>query len=466
MKQRFTLFSLLLLCLAHSACRAAESSVPSDPEPWLKDRLEWFQDLKFGFMMHFGAYSQWGCIESWPLSWEDRTWGNPSIKTYEQLVEFRKKYWSQNRTFNPEKFDPASWAKLAKRAGMRYVVFTTKHHDGFCMYDTKLTDFKVTAPDCPWSKTGGERADITRSIFDAFRAEHFGIGAYFSKADWHCPDYWDPARPALNRNPNYDVFLEPDRWERFVKFTHGQIRELCSNYGPLDILWLDAGQVQKSNRQDIRIDEIVDDARKLQPNLIVVDRATGTKHENYRTPEQEVPDKPLPFVWESCITMGTQWSFKPDDQYKSTRQLIHLLVDVVAKGGNLLLNIGPQPDGQLPPEAVKRLTEIGDWMQINAEAIHGTRAIEPYKEGHVAFTRKGDVVYAIYLFDENETPPAKIELKTLRPKEGARVTLLGSDAPVTWQPAGNVAVIELPAVEINSISPYALVLKFEREGKP
>ena len=450
------------LCLAMLIGLVGVARADEAEDARLKQRLEWFQDQRFGLFMHWGIYSNLGCIESWPMCWADRSWSNPSIKTYEEMVEFRKKYRSQIESFNPTQFEPEQWAKVAKRAGMRYVVFTTKHHDGFCMYDTKLSDFRITSPRCPWSKS--PRADVTKEIFNAFRNEGFGIGAYFSKPDWQNEGYWDPNLPALDRNPNYDVFKEPGRWEKFVQYTHGQVHELCANYGPLDILWLDGGQVQKANRQDIRMDELVADARKLQPNLIVVDRTAGGRHENYRTPEQEVPAKPLPYVWESCITMGTQWSFKPNDQYKSTRQLIHLLVDVVAKGGNLLLNIGPQPDGKLPPEAVKRLNEIGDWMAINGEAIHGTRAIEPYKEGRVALTRKGDVVYAIYLpADGEEGPSAKIELSKIRPRAGAEVTMLGSDEKLTWKGSGEGVVVEIPsALQASPPSKHAFVVKFQR----
>ena len=140
-------------------------------------------------------------------------------------------------------------------------------------------------------------------VFSTFRGEGFAIGCYFSKSDWHHPGYWDPDRPARDRNPNYDTAKEPERWAGFVRFVHGQIEELMSNYGHVDILWLDGGQVRPP-KQDIQMDKVAEMARKHQPHLIIVDRTAGTKHENYRTPEQEVPDKPLPFVWESCLTMG------------------------------------------------------------------------------------------------------------------------------------------------------------------
>ncbi len=443
----------LALSILASGMLACAAPPPQSPEERLAARLEWFQDMRFGFFSHWGTYSQWGCIESWPLVEVD-TWARPDgLKAWTErgkdMERFTRDYWVLNRTFNPVRFDPKKWAAAAKAAGMKYFVFTTKHHDGFSMYDTKRTDYRITHPDCPFSRD--PRADVTKLLFDAFRAEGFGIGAYFSKADWHHPDYWSPDAPAKTRNPNYDTLKNPEKWARFVEFVHGQIEELMTGYGPVDILWLDAGQVRPP-KQDIRMDEIASMARRHQPDLIIVDRTVGGKHENYRTPEQEVPEKPEPYVWESCITMGKQWSYKPDDEYKSTRALVHLLVDVVAKGGNLLLNVGAQPDGELPAEAVSRLREIGEWMKVNSEAIYATRPIAPYKEGRVALTRRGNAVHAIYLLEEGqEAPPARIALSSLRPRPGSKVRLLGSGAEIPWRPEGEKGmVLEVPPAVIQA----------------
>ncbi|MGV3721300.1 MAG: alpha-L-fucosidase [Actinomycetota bacterium] len=409
-------------------------------------KLSWFQDQKFGLFVHWGIYSQWGCIESWPLVEVDK-WARPDgLKAWEErgrdMARFKRDYWALNKTFNPVQWDPQPWADAAKHAGMKYFVFTTKHHDGFSMWDTRWTDFRITGPETPYRSH--PQADVVRRAFDTFRREGFGIGAYFSKADWRHSDYWSPEAPAPTRNPNYDTQANPEKWNRFVNFVHGQIGELVNGYGPLDILWLDAGQVRPP-KQDIRMDELAAIARRKQKDLLIVDRTVGGKYENHRTPEQEVPEKPLPYVWESCITMGDQWSYKPDDQYKSTHHLIQLLVDIVAKGGNLLLNVGPDEQGQFPPTALQRLKEIGDWMQVNGEAIHGTRPIAPYKEGNVALTRKGAAVYAIYLAEEGkDTLPAEIRLSAVRPRPGSRVTLLGSKQPLRWSTADGGAVIHVP----------------------
>ncbi len=455
--------------LAPDAAPTVHAGAPRE-EAWLAERLEWFQDLKFGFMMHWGAYSQWGCIESWPLVEEDR-WARPDdLKAWtdrgKDIDRFRRDYWALPRTFNPTRFDPARWARVAKDAGMKYVVFTTKHHDGFCMFDTRQTDFRVTGPDVPFHTD--PRAERGTRVFDAFRQEQFGIGVYFSKADWHHPDYWDPSAPARTRNPNYDTRAHPEKWARFVEYTHRQIEELTTGYGPIDILWLDAGQVRPPS-QDLQMDRLVAMARRHQPRLIVVDRTVGGRYENYQTPEQQVPDKPLPYVWESCLTMGDQWSFKPGDRYKSTHQLIQLLVDIVGKGGNLLLNVGPQPDGELPPEAVRRLEEIGAWMKINGEAIHGTRPIAPYKDGQTVFTKKRRNVYAIVLLKEEGDPvPATVVLRALRPAPGSQVHMLGWDAPLAWtDEPGGPATVSIPADSRRSAAyHHGLVLRFTPPQRP
>ncbi|MBW3625921.1 MAG: alpha-L-fucosidase [Armatimonadetes bacterium] len=425
-------------------------------------QLDWFRDQKFGLFVHWGIYSQWGVIESWPLVEEDK-WARPDgLKPWEErgrdIERFQRDYWNLNRTFNPTKFDPDKWADLAKAAGMRYFVFTTKHHDGFNMYDTRQTDYRITHPSCPFS--ADPRADVTRELFDAFRKRGFGIGAYYSKADWHHPDYWDPSASARTRNPNYDPLKQPEKWARFREFVHRQIEELVTGYGRIDILWLDAGQVRPP-AQDLRMDRLAAMARSHQPDLLIVDRTVGGKYEEYRTPEQEIPEKPLPYPWESCLTMGTQWSYKPNDVYKSTRELVHLLVDIVAKGGNLLLNVGPQPDGQLPPEAVTRLKEIGAWMKVNGEAIHASRPLAPYKEGNIAYTRKGDVLYAIVLREASEAAPtAEVHLRSFRPAPGTKVRLLGRRDALAWREDGGGCRIMIPSAKVQG-APFrhAFVLK-------
>jgi len=399
-------------------------------------------------------------VESWSICAEDEGWCRRKTGDY---TEYKKEYEGLKTTFNPTGFEPEKWAKAAREAGMRYVVFTTKHHDGFCMFDTKETDYKITDPGCPFSTS--PKANIAGEVFDAFRKEGLWTGAYFSKPDWHCPDYWWPNFATPDRNVNYDIKAYPERWENYVQFTHNQIMELMTDYGKMDILWLDGGWVRTLTdaeiskyinapdykfmhvqSQDIRMDELVQKARTKQPGLIVVDRAVPGKNQNYLTPENEVPEKTLPYPWESCIISGGSWSWIPNPSYKTPQQVVHLLVDIVAKGGNLLLNIAPGPDGKWDAGAYEMLSGVSDWMKINNEAIYGTKPLAPYKEGKVCLTQgKDKSIFLIYLADENEAgPPAKIWFSELEVNENAKAVMLGTKVNLEWENVGNGVIISIP----------------------
>jgi len=449
----------LLAAFPLSAQEKEENYVP-EQDPAVLAKLSQWQDYKLGLLMTWGTYSQWGIVESWSLCGEDEGWcerRGPFANDYEK---YKKAYENLKTSFNPLKFDPDRWAGAASEAGMRYVIFTTKHHDGFCMFDTKTTDYKIT------SKEGAFRvnpkSNVAREIFDAFRKKGLVAGVYYSKPDWHSPDYWWPYFPTPDRHVNYDPAKYPDRWNRFKNYTYSQIEELMTGYGPIDILWFDGAWVRPLNNmpkefeswgkkhnynQDVDMPRIAKMARQHQPGILVVDRWVNGFYENYLTPENKVPENALSVPWESCITMATSWSYVKTDKYKSVRELVHLLVDVVAKGGNLLLNIGPSPEGEWAPDAYDRLKGIAAWMKVNKESIYETRAIAPYKEGKVCLTRKkeGGAVYAIYLPEKNENrPPRTIGLKSLQPAAGATVTMLGVDGELRWKPDGNGVVIDLP----------------------
>ncbi|TAN04865.1 MAG: alpha-L-fucosidase [Rhodanobacteraceae bacterium] len=424
-------------------------------DPLVRKKLSQWQDWKFGIILHWGTYSQLGIVESWSICSEDEPWcKRPKGVGY---VEWKRRYEQLPKTFNPVKFDPDGWARAAHDAGMRYVVFTTKHHDGFCMFDTATTDYRITAPDVPFHTN--PRANAAKAVFDAFRARDFGIGAYFSKADWHTPDYWSPEWATPTRNNNYDTRKYPETWKRFVEFTHKQVEEITSQYGRIDLMWLDAGWVDGAEThpdaeaygmqvpwaQDIDMPRIAELARRNQPGIILVNRDEGGPYENYRTPEQMVPKHPLPYPWETCMTMGTSWSWKPDDEYKSPRELVHTLVGIVAKGGNLLLGIGPEGNGTLPAAALQRLQAIGEWMKVNGSAIHGTRPIAPYEDGKFRFTRNKDgSVNAIYLAAAGEAPPASVVLRGVQPTHDARIELLGGPESLAWTRHDSLTTITLP----------------------
>jgi len=422
------------------------------------DTIDRWQDLKLGLLMHWGPYSQWGVVESWSICSEDEEWCQRSLPDY---VEYKRRYENLKRTFNPVRFDPGLWAAAARDAGMRYVVFTTKHHDGFAMFDTRQSDYRVTDAGCAFGSN--PRANIANEIFDAFRREGFMIGAYFSKPDWHNEDYWWPNFATPDRNVNYEIARYPERWQRFVEFTHRQIMELMTGYGRIDILWLDGGWVRikteeeirstllsaryatRPQSQDIRMDDLVRKARAQQPGLIVVDRAVPGPYENYLTPEAVVPEAYLPYPWETCMPMGERWSYAFGETYKSAGELIRMLVDVVAKGGNLLLNIAPSPDGTWDEEAYRRLAEIGGWMKVNGDAIYQTRPLPPYRAGALAYTQKRDgTAYALYRGEgEAAERPAEMRL-CIVPAPGARVSMLGSNRRLRWRRQGAEAVVEIP----------------------
>ena len=373
---------------------------PKDPE--VLKKLEWFKDQKLALMMHWGPYSQMGIVESWALSDGDAHWSRNCVDWEVDGEEFKREYFALNKTFNPVRFEPDKWAEYAKMAGMKYMIFTTKHHDGFCMFDSKYSDYKITAKDCPFHTN--KCANITKEIFDAFRDKGIGIAAYFSKADWHVDSYWhnnEECNIFHDRGPSYKPSENPEEWKRFVDFTQNQIMELGTEYGPVDIMWFDAGWVCAENDQDIRLGEVIEKVRKTQPGMLCCDRTIGGEYENYVTPEQCVPDKPLSIPWESCITMGTSFSFRYEDEYKSAREIIRLLIDIVCKGGNLAINVGPQPDGRIPEGAIRTMKDMGKWLSVYGDAIYGTRPVAPYRTGNFAFTQKNDTIYAIWVYENS-----------------------------------------------------------------
>ncbi len=393
---------------------------PKDPK--VMENLRKWQGYKFGLLIHMGLYSELGIVESWALCPEDWITRNG----YDDYYKFCNDYRNTKSRFNPVNFDPEKWAKMFKSSGSKYLIYSSKHHDGFCLYDSKYTDFKVTDKGCPFS--ANPKSNVLKEVLDATRKEGLATGIYFSKPDWTTPNFWWPYYPPKDRNPNYDITKHPDRWRKFVEYTQNQINELTSDYGKVDILWLDGCWVMPKSAitkkvaefctypydMDINMKLIAEKARAKQPGMLVVDRWVQSEYEDYLTPEQKTPEKPLMVPWESCITMGGAWGWVKNDHYKSSKELVQLLVNIVAKGGNLLLGVGPNGKGDFEPKVYENLAMLGKWLDANGEAIYGTNPVEPFLDSKVAYTAKGDhTIYAIYLPSKDEKElPAEITVKT------------------------------------------------------
>jgi len=407
---------------------------PTDPA--VLAQLDHWQDLKFGVLMHWGLYSVPGIVESWNICNED--WiVRPKGTTYEGYKQW---YWGLSKEFNPVNFNPEQWAQVFKDAGMKYMIFTTKHHDGFCLFDSQYTDFSI-AKAGPFK--GNPKADAAKYVFDAFRAEDFMIGAYFSKPDWHCEWFWNPYYATPRRGINYKVDMHPDWWQNYVTFTQNQLREITGGrYGRIDILWLDGGWIAG---EQVGLDDILVDARKVSPGLISVDRTIKGPNENYQTPERSIPDRQIAHPWESCITLGNDWGWTPRRNYKTARRVIDILAEIVAKGGCFVLGVGPTPEGIIEPQAEVILQEIGEWLGRCGEAIYNTRITKQYHSGKTWFSasKDGKTCYAVYALEDGETVPATLEWTGNLPK-GGKVTILNNGKKVKATIKGDQVTLKLP----------------------
>ena len=295
--------------------------------------LQWWLDAKFGMFIHWGAYSELARGE-WVMNRE--RW---PIEEYEQVA----------RAWDPERFEPREWVRMAQDAGMRYLVCTSKHHDGFCLFDSEHNDYNTVA-------TIGR--DLMAELAEACHEAGLKLGFYYSLKDWHHPDYEAGGRG------------DETAHARFIEYTQGLVRELCTNYGDLAILWYDGGGLHDG--EGWHADEMNAMVRELQPGIVINNRSRAP--EDHDTPEQHISASPPDRAWETCMTMNGSWGWHAgDSQWKSTGELIATLARINSLGGNLLLNVGPKGDGSFPPESVIRLQEIGEWMDLHGEAIYGTR---------------------------------------------------------------------------------------------
>lgn len=373
---------LILICLSLAAQSYGQNAYQER-----QTRTEWFRDARFGMFIHWGIYAipargEWVRNQQ-PITLED----------YQIYFD----------TFDPVDYDPKEWAKIAKQAGMKYAVLTAKHHDGFCLFDSKFTEYKST-------NTPANR-DLVREFLDAFRAEGIKVGLYYSLIDWHHAEYPNVGNHPMAGNAEWNK--KKYNWTKYIDYMHKQVEELVTGYGNIDILWFDysfgeyKGDKWKST-------ELVKMVRKNQPNIIIDNRLGGNMEADkpeifagdFEGPEQIIPAETVvdkagrPMPWESCITLNNQWGYKKDDNYKSATDIIRTLVNCVSKNGNLLLNVGPDARGNIPAKSIEVLQEVGDWVKLNGESIYGCGPAPFPKPEWGWYTQKGDVVYA-HILDNN-----------------------------------------------------------------
>ncbi len=367
MKQRLLLFLMLTAFLSQNAF--SQQKIWNETEEEKTERLQWWTDARFGMFIHWGLYAQ-AARHEW-------------VKKRERISD--EDYQKYFELFNPDLFDPTEWAKKAKAAGMKYAVITTKHHEGFCMFESDFTDYNIM--NTPYGK------DIIKEWVEAFRAEGLGVGFYYSLIDWHHPEYTiDRVHPqSANTQEEYDELNEGRDMAVYRDYLKNQVREILTNYGKIDILWLDysfPGQFGKG-RDDWGSVELIKMVRELQPEILVNDRLDLKDYWggwDFTTPEQfkvqswpEVDGKKIP--WETCQTFSGSWGYYRDEHtWKDNKQLLVLLIESVSKGGNVLLNVGPTARGTFDQRADEALAGMGEWMKFNDRSIYGcTQAPEDFE---------------------------------------------------------------------------------------
>ena len=406
---------------------------PTDPA--VLQKLDQWQDLKFGVLMHWGIYATQGMVESWAICNEE--WiRRPEGSVYE---DYKKWYWDLSKEFNPVKFNPDQWADVFSKAGMKYMIFTTKHHDGFCMFDTQYTDFSIAKG--PFASN--PKKDVAKHVFDAFRKKDFMIGAYFSKPDWHHHGFWNPYYATPDRHPNYNIKTHPEWWKSYVDFTQNQLLELTTGkYGKVDILWLDGGWIEGDQ---VGLNDVLKKARAYNPGMLSVDRTIQGPNENYQTPEQSIPKEQKNHPWESCITLTHSWGWSPNVTFKTSRKVIDILAEITAKGGCLALGVGPTPEGLIEDRAIPILEEIGEWLGRCGEAIYSTRITKNYNDGDIWFnaSKDGQTLYAIYALKDEEVLPTTLTWSGNLPK-GGKVTILNNGKKVKATVKDGLVTVKLP----------------------
>ena len=392
--------------------------ISAQEKPTKEERLAWFKDAKLGVFIHWGYYGVNGIGESWSM--------------YHKKISYDN-YMAQGKKFTAKNYNPKAWAKLFKKIGARYAVLTTKHHDGVALWNTNFSTLNVV------DKTPAKR-DLVAPYVDALRKENLKVGLYYSLIDWSHPDY-DVVFPRPNTRKNYPQKnqnqLSP--WQRFIKFNSGQLKELSTNFKP-DLWWFD-GDWEKSSEQ-WRAESLKKTLLDWSPNVIVNSRLKT--HGDYSTPEQGIPVVRPKGAWEFCMTMNDNWGYFPSDKnYKPISQIIRTFVEVIASGGNLLLNIGPKPDGTIAKEQVERLEALGNWIKKHETAVFSSKAGLPY--GHFygpTLLSKDDTKIYLALFD---SPNNYISLKGIQNKVKS-IKVVGTNKKLNFERNGGAAWNNIPGI--------------------
>ncbi len=382
-------------------------------------RMDWWQEARYGMFIHWGVYALPARGE-WVM--------------YQEHIPHAE-YAPLAREFNPNKWEPDTWVRLAKEAGMRYMVLTTRHHDGFSLFDSQVSDF--TAP-----KTAAKR-DLVREYVEACHRGGMRVGFYYSLLDWRYPAYF--------RGPAAD----PASWAALVDYVHAQVRELCSNYGKLDVLWYDGGWPYTAT--DWRSEELNAMVRHLQPEIIINDRAQTP--EDFDTPEQHIRFSEMGRPWEACMTLNDNWGYNAaDDAWKMPKVVLGNLLRCASGGGNFLLNVGPKPDGSIPAESEQVLREVGAWLERNGGAVYGTER-SPFGTSTGVCTVKGNTLYVHVL----RWPGKELTIPRIQ-NEVRSVHMLATGKPVKFERQGDRLVLTgLPG---RAPDPLATVVVVELMGAP
>ncbi|MEP6729787.1 MAG: alpha-L-fucosidase [bacterium] len=437
-----TLILAVVLCLAPASRVSAQDAAAE--QPGARDaRMAWWRDARFGMFIHWGAYSvPAGNYHGERVGGGEWIMNNSHIpiSEYEQFV----------RSFNPVHYDADAWARTAKNAGMKYIIITSKHHDGFSMFDSRTSRYDLVHA-APYHR------DAIKALADAAHKQGLKFGVYYSIMDWHHPDAQAPNYPNYNsttsHNPNFGRYVET--------YLKPQLKELLTQYPAIDVLWFDGEWIADWN--DDRGRDLYNFVRSIKPTLIVNNRVgNGRQGMNglakggrvgvgdFGTPEQEVPPQGLPGIdWETCMTINDNWGFQSfDDNWKSPQSLVRTLIDIASKGGNLLLNVGPTSQGEIPHESVGRLQEMGQWLHVNGEAIYGTTASHNGMPAWGRYTTKKNVTYA-HVFDWPKD--GVLQLTGVKDKPRAAYMLV-DHAPVAIEQTDAGLVVKLPKRAPSSIA--------------